>query len=478
MAINPLQLQDYGKDVKRTRLTRDAFDADAYLQANPDVKEYSDVWGSDAWSHYEHAYDAGQWWRPWAPGANLVTPTAAPNAGHDTTKPPVGEVPAAQPVSGPDPVLKPAPSAAPSVPPPPPPVPVPTPVAPPAAGPDFQALAAMSPAQQGTGWSPQNTELIGLLDTFAKQGLQNPSRWDQPLVQESIGVINDEVDFASDRQTQELLEYLSSRGLAGSDNSIKWDEGFSLADRMNRGRLASANDLKRQIAGDHAADRSAAFGNAMGTAAFGDNRSQFAWTTDRMSGRDFEDDLRARTGFNLQGGSLAEDALMARALFGLTANDQYFNQGMRSAEFGEGQRRFDMGYDLDNRRFQEGVRQFDVMSDIEKDRFAQQMGLSRSQLEEQVRHSKQLETIALLEYLERTNSAYTVDENGNIVPLGEEAEDEDPDNNSTPPVPVTQFKPGEYGSPENPEEGQIWQDPSGATWRYSTTLEMWLRAVN
>jgi hypothetical protein len=316
-----------------------------------------------------------------------------------------------------------------NVPPPPPPPPPP----------DFAALARMAPATMGSGWQAPNSQLPSLLETFAAQGLQNPSRWDAPLVKESLGLIDQGIAQNRTNATRGITETLASRGVLGGS-----PEEIDLSDLERDLALTEAqrkNELAQRVAGDYAADRSAAGSMGLATAGFGDARSQYSHLTDRQAARDFEDDARARTGFGIQGGSLTDDALMARAILGVQTQGQLFGQGLAGAQFGEGQRQFDAGYGLqaelgrgnldlanrslaqqgsqfqqdfglrdylgregiglDREQMMEQARQFEKMSNQQKDQYAAQNGMTRAQLDEQVRHGKQLEDLAILDYLDR-----------------------------------------------------------------------------
>lgn len=308
-----------------------------------------------------------------APG----TPTQGQPQGGAGAAPGVPSAPPAR-SGGPPPPPPPLPGA-----PPMPPLPTgangapqPVPVDQPGGAPDFMKLAQMAPAQMGQqyqtaagGW--QGEELSGELNKFARESLANPSRWDQPLVKESLGLIDQGIARNRADATRQLDERMSSRGLAGDQNSIAWDEGMSLEERLSRVEAERKNALSREMANTLAQDRAVAGNIGIGAGNFGRNlgadrraEGHFGAEFNNLMGRQYEDDMRARTGFNMEGGGQTENALMARALFGLSSNNQLFNQGMQGAQFGEGIRRYDQGFaeDMrrDNRNFGEDTRRFDA----------------------------------------------------------------------------------------------------------------------
>jgi hypothetical protein len=122
---------------------------------------------------------------------------------------------------------------------------VPT-IAPPATRPTYETPTG---AFQAEAQAPELTD-------FASNALQSPSRYDSQLVQDITGQIDAELAHQRQTATNELDEFMSSRGLVGS--SVEGELHRGLYGDLERQRMERLNQLNLDAANTFAADRASA----------------------------------------------------------------------------------------------------------------------------------------------------------------------------------------------------------------------------
>lgn len=111
------------------------------------------------------------------------------------------------------------------------------------------------------------------LEAFAREGLANPSRWDQELVKETLGLIDQDTARSRDAGQRAVSEQMAARGTLGS--SVEWDDLNKLETQLSEIEAKRRNDLAREVANTTGADRTAAAGIGLGVGQFGEQRYQF-----------------------------------------------------------------------------------------------------------------------------------------------------------------------------------------------------------
>lgn len=122
-----------------------------------------------------------------------------------------------------------------------------------------------SPTGGGQDAGPQNWE--DWLKDYSRDWLDNPSRWDQPLVQDTLDLIDARLADRRQEANNRINEQMSRRGLSRS--SIAMSEFGEMEEDLERQRMQAANQLEQRIAQTLMEDRSRAFRNALEAGRFG-----------------------------------------------------------------------------------------------------------------------------------------------------------------------------------------------------------------
>ncbi|MFW6079485.1 MAG: hypothetical protein ACODAE_07690 [Gemmatimonadota bacterium] len=128
---------------------------------------------------------------------------------------------------------------------------------------------------------PAENPLTGAIQDFASGVLDAPSRFDIPLVEQGLGLIEQDAERARETSRRELGEFASGRGLVGSNIE---QEGARRAERDIRQEADRQRfNLGREMAATQAADRSAAGGLGMSAAdlIFGQGMERAGFTEDQ-----------------------------------------------------------------------------------------------------------------------------------------------------------------------------------------------------
>ena len=217
--------------------------------------------------------------------------------------------------------------------------------------PDFSEMAEV-PTGEYSQYSPTQTQSqygAGLYD-FGFQGLNAPSRFDIPLVQQGIDVINKAIDKQRATGQRQLAEHASSRGLIGS--SVEADTNRQFEEELQRQSGEQMWNLGLEQARTVASDRALAASTALGIGQFGEDRSRYGFEAGRMTSRDQEDDLRYRAQLAMQAGQYEEAARLNRSADELARAQFGFGSQMDVAEFLETQRQFGGTLGLEENKLQ------------------------------------------------------------------------------------------------------------------------------
>jgi hypothetical protein len=95
-----------------------------------------------------------------------------------------------------------------------------------------------------------------MLQQFASGAMTDPSRYDIPMVQQGMDLINTDLERRQSYGQADLDELMSSRGLVGSN--VEADAHANLIGRLNQSRQQQYFDLARDMATTQAQDRMAA----------------------------------------------------------------------------------------------------------------------------------------------------------------------------------------------------------------------------
>jgi len=128
--------------------------------------------------------------------------------------------------------------------------------APPVVGGQTIAPPATRPTYETPTGAFQGEEIAPELSTFASNAMENPSRYDSQLVQDITGQIDTELAHQRQTATNELDEFMSSRGMVGS--SVEGELHRGMYGDLERQRMERLNELNIQAANTYAQDRSAA----------------------------------------------------------------------------------------------------------------------------------------------------------------------------------------------------------------------------
>jgi hypothetical protein len=148
-----------------------------------------------------------------------------------------------------------------------------------------------------------------LLRQFGAEGLEQPSRYDIPFVQNTIDLINQELTEQRGRSMADLDEYFSGRGLVGS--SVEADVRGQTERGLERQRMSQLLDLQRSIAETSARDRESAAGIAERAGRYGLAEE----------GQEFGQQMQAGQFAEQVAGRLQQESQFAR---GLTSSDAQF----------------------------------------------------------------------------------------------------------------------------------------------------------
>lgn len=122
---------------------------------------------------------------------------------------------------------------------------------------------------QPTSEAQRSNRLMDAASDFAIDGYQNFSRWDAPLIQQGMSVIESTLSRLRGDSMKDTENYFASRGLTGS--SLEGDEMTDLMAQINEQGNAMGFNLAREAANTYANDRATAadIGLATGSAARG-----------------------------------------------------------------------------------------------------------------------------------------------------------------------------------------------------------------
>ena len=109
-------------------------------------------------------------------------------------------------------------------------------------------------------WKPRQSALSESITDFAREGLDQPSRYDNEFVQGNLDLIRDRAEVTRADEMAFLDERMSQRGLVGSD--IEERSATDLISRLDRNRLEQEYGVIRDSANVMAQDRSSAAGIA------------------------------------------------------------------------------------------------------------------------------------------------------------------------------------------------------------------------
>lgn len=145
--------------------------------------------------------------------------------------------------------------------------------------------------------------------------MDTPSRFDNALVQQGLGAIRRETDQMGSDRMRQLAQMMARRGILGS--SVEADQGRRLLGDIQDVSSRRALDLGLEQARTYAGDRESAgrmglmsgeFNRGLGRDAEDDNR--FGWQAGRTTGRDVEEDRRARADEDFRGKAQGSDERM------------------------------------------------------------------------------------------------------------------------------------------------------------------------
>ena len=132
-----------------------------------------------------------------------------------------------------------------------------------------------SPGFSGTpSADPTGGNLQNAMDLYALEALRSPSRFDIPLVEQGTAIIDREIEQGREGATRDLDEYISSRGLVGSN--VEAEERRSIGETWEDQRMRRLFDLNTAFAGTQASDRASAGHLAATTSGQQQQESQFS----------------------------------------------------------------------------------------------------------------------------------------------------------------------------------------------------------
>ena len=112
------------------------------------------------------------------------------------------------------------------------------------------------------------------LDRYALDALRSPSRFDLDLVRQGTDIIDRELGEQQQRSARDLDEFVSSRGLVGSN--IETEERRRMLEGLEDQRMRRLFDLNMAMATTHSADRASAGHLGSQIAGMQQQESQFA----------------------------------------------------------------------------------------------------------------------------------------------------------------------------------------------------------
>ena len=243
--------------------------------------------------------------------------------------------------------------------------------------------------------------LLSDLNAFSKDTLAAPSRYDIPLVQQGMDLINAEHDDGTRRGMAAMDEQSSSRGLVGS-NIEAWNTKDMLTD-LERVRSQKLFDLGNVMAQTQGADRASAANMAAMAANLGLGHQQFLQSLSQR-----ETEFNATTGIqqdqfatsmaqresefartyglsqsdiDLRRDALMQEATLSNRSMDITEATQQAELDLRADQLLEERRQFDQSYTLEEAQFDAQREEFDRNFSWSQERFAQELGLSQQQLD-------------------------------------------------------------------------------------------------
>lgn len=259
------------------------------------------------------------------------------------------------------------------------------------------------------GWDPMNTTLMpGTPTTTAAAGTTNvqdphekfildwlgtPSRFDMPMVQQGLDLINQQSAKNLTEGQASLDEYMSSRGLVGSSVEAQ-GQGQLLSD-LNQQREQRMFELHQALANTYGEDmaRAATAATQFGQLGLGQGELGLGWQQlfnqegqfyAEMGQRESE---FARThGLSIDDIALRRDALMQEAQLAnreldITEATRMAELDLRAQQLLEEQRQFNESYTLDQARLDAELEQFNQSMEWQKQQWADEMGLSLQDME-------------------------------------------------------------------------------------------------
>lgn len=115
--------------------------------------------------------------------------------------------------------------------------------------------------------SPEPENWEDWLKDYSQDWLDNPSRWDQPLVQDTLDLIDRRLADRRQEANNRVNEQMARRGLSRS--SIAMSEFGEMEEDLERQRMQAANQLEQRIANTLMEDRQRAFQQALAAGQFG-----------------------------------------------------------------------------------------------------------------------------------------------------------------------------------------------------------------
>lgn len=240
----------------------------------------------------------------------------------------------------------------------------------------------------------QTGGLLSDLNMFSQTLLTQPSRYDIPLVQEGIGLINQEYDTGLSRGSAAMDELSSSRGLVGSNIEL-WNTKDMLVD-LERVRSQKLFDLGREFATTVGGDRAMAAQTALQAANLGMGHQQF------LAGLQQRESEFSRQ-FGMNQDQFAANLAEQMRQFDITTEEgrSQFEQSLF-----ETMRQFDITTEEGRAQFEatmaEGMRQFNEGLAQQESEFARSLNISQQEVD--------LRAQALLQEAEQFGRTMTLEE--------------------------------------------------------------------
>ena len=118
--------------------------------------------------------------------------------------------------------------------------------------PDDPAVDQYAPEQDAPDYAPDD-DLGGYLSKASKAGMESPSRYSSPIIQQGLDLIRQQGQTAEEQSMATLGERMTQRGLVGS--GIEATETGRLLEQLNQQRMGQEYGLLKDFAATESADR-------------------------------------------------------------------------------------------------------------------------------------------------------------------------------------------------------------------------------